>query len=323
MLRERLVAGTGIRLTELGFGAAGLGNMFHPVTDDEAHRTITAAWERGIRYFDTAPHYGLGLSERRLGGALAAYRREEFVVSTKVGRLLVPRRPPTERDDDIFAVPGDLRRQWDFSRDGVLRSIEASLDRLGLDRLDIAYVHDPDVSGIPGAAVTGAAALIELRDEGVLGAVGIGSNDAGAVTDLLRTTDIDTAMLAGRYTLLDQAGADAVFEAAGDRSVVIAAAFNSGLLARERATPGAMYDYAPAPTALIERANLLADTVEAHGRTLPEAALAFPLRNRQVAAVVAGMRTPHEVEQNVDRLLRGFPDAMWQDLARQEERRSR
>ncbi|KNC20211.1 aldo/keto reductase [Arthrobacter sp. RIT-PI-e] len=313
-MRGRVLAGTGISLTELGFGAAGLGNMFHPVSDEQAAETLTAAWECGVRYFDTAPHYGLGLSERRVGAALAEHHREDFVISTKVGRLLVPRRPATARDDDIFAVPGDLRREWDFSRDGVLRSIEASLERLGLDRLDIVHVHDPEVSGIPDAAVTAAAALVELRDEGVVGAVGIGSNDAGAVADLLRTTDIDTAMLAGRYTLLDRAASDAVFEAAAGRSIVAAAVFNSGLLSRARPPSGATYDYAPAPADLIERAGLLAAVVAAHGRTLPAAALAFPLRNTQVAAVVVGMRTPDEVRENADRVLRTWPDRMWRDL---------
>lgn len=322
-MRERMIAGTGISLTELGFGAAGLGNMFDPVSDEQAAETLAAAWECGVRYFDTAPHYGLGLSERRVGEALAAHPREDFVVSTKVGRLIVPRHPPTERDDDIFAVPGDLRREWDFSRDGVLRSIEASLERLGLDRLDIVYVHDPEVSGIPDAAATATATLVELRDEGVVGAVGIGSNDAGAVTDLLRTTDIDTAMLAGRHTLLDQIGSDSVFEAAAGRSIVAAAVFNSGLLSRARPSSGATYDYAPASKDLIDRADLLADVVEAHGCTLPSAALAFPLRNAQVAAVVAGMRTPGEVRENADRLLHGWPEEMWADLERLEDWRPR
>jgi D-threo-aldose 1-dehydrogenase len=314
-MRGRGLAGTAVVLSELGFGAAGLGNLYRESSDEEAHGAVDAAWSSGIRYFDTAPHYGLGLSERRLGSALAHRPRDGFVVSTKVGRLLVPRVPAAPRDDDIFAVPGDLRREWDFSRDGILRSIEASLDRLGMDRLDIVYLHDPDASGIPGAAATGAATLVALREEGVVGAVGIGSNDAAAVAELLRTSDIDTAMLAGRYSLLDPRRADAVFEAAGTRSIVAAAVFNSGLLARPRAAEGAMYDYAPAPAEVIARANALAAVAEAHCSTLPQAAIAFPLENGRVASVVVGMRTAAEVEENAARLRRPSSPAMWRAMA--------
>ena len=313
-MRERLVHGTDVRLTELAFGGASLGNLYTVTSDADAVASVAQAWESGIRYFDTAPHYGLGLSERRLGSALDGYARSECVISTKVGRLIVPNENPTEFDDNGFAVPGDLRRQWDFSRDGVLRSVEASLDRLGTDYIDILYLHDPDASGIPDAAATGAAALIELRDQGVVRAVGIGSNSADAVAELFRDTDINLAMLAGRYTLLEQSGADAVFEAAGDRSIVAVGVFNSGLLSTARPAPGAKYNYEPAPAEMIARANRLADIAEASDATLPQVAIAFPLLNPQVVSIAIGMRTAAQVLGNVALLEQEPAASVWADL---------
>ncbi|MDF2442649.1 MAG: D-threo-aldose 1-dehydrogenase [Subtercola sp.] len=283
-------------------------------SESDARSSVAEAWRQGIRYFDTAPHYGLGLSERRLGAALAAYPRADYVLSTKVGRLLVPAENPTGFDTEGFVVPGDLRREWDFSRDGVLRSVEASLERLGTDYIDILYLHDPDTSGIDDAMATGAAALVELREQGVVRAVGIGSNSAAAVAQLFRESDIDLAMLAGRYTLLEQHGADAVFEAAGERSIVAVGVFNSGLLSTARPLPGAKYNYEPASAELLSRANALADLAEAHGATLPQAAIAFALRSPQVASVAIGMRTAKQVAANVELLERQPPAALWSAL---------
>jgi D-threo-aldose 1-dehydrogenase len=313
-MRERLIRGTDVRLTELAFGGASLGNLYTPTSEEDAVASVEQAWASGIRYFDTAPHYGLGLSERRLGAVLAGHPRGEYVISTKVGRLLVPNESPTPLDDQGFVVPGDLRREWDFSRDGVLRSVEASLERLGTDYIDILYLHDPDLSGVEDAAVTGAAALLALREQGVVRAVGIGSNSAAAVAQAFRESDIDLAMLAGRYTLLEQDGADDVFDAAGERSIVAVGVFNSGLLSTERPKPGARYDYAPAPQDLIERAHRLADIVEAHGATLPHAAVAFPLRHPQVVSVAIGMRTAAQVLANVALHEHEHPDGVWTDL---------
>jgi D-threo-aldose 1-dehydrogenase len=312
-MKTRSLGSTGLAVSEIGFGAASLGNLYAAISDDQADATVQAAWEAGIRYFDTAPHYGLGLSERRLGRALRGRDRSSFVVSTKVGRLIVPREPPLDRDDDIFDVPGDLGRRWDFSEAGIRASIEASLDRAQLDRIDIAYLHDPDRSGIPGAAQEGAAALLRLRDEGLVTAVGIGSNSVAAVTELLRTTDIDLAMLAGRYTLLEDASAG-VFDAAAGRPIVVAGAFNSGLLATDRPLPGASHDYAPAPEALIRRANRLADIAEAGGATLPQAAIAYPLRNAGVASVVLGMASPEQVRRNLRLYSSPVPAEVWNDI---------
>ena len=314
-MRDRLVHGTDVRLSEIAFGGASLGNLYSVTSEADAAASVREAWGCGIRYFDTAPHYGLGLSERRLGSLLAEYPRGEYVISTKVGRLIVPNERPTEFDDDGFIVPGDQRREWDFSRDGVLRSVEESLARLGTDYIDVLYLHDPDASGIPDAATTGAAALIELRDQGVVRAVGIGSNSADAVAQLFRESDIDLAMLAGRYTLLEQRGADEVFEAAGERSIVAVGVFNSGLLSTPRPKPNAMYNYQPAPAELIDRANRLADTAEAHGATLPQAAIAFPLRHPQVASIAIGMRNPGQVASNVALYESGVDESAWAELA--------
>jgi D-threo-aldose 1-dehydrogenase len=315
VLRERAVPRTGLRLTELGFGGANIGNLYTEMSDADAAATVTQAWNSGIRYFDTAPHYGLGLAERRLGATLAKYPRKELVISTKVGRLIVPNEHPTETDTDLFVVPGTLRRQWDFSRDGVLRSVEASLQRLGTDYLDIAFLHDPEISGIDDAIATGTAALIGLREQGIVKAVGIGSNSTRAVEQAFRETDIDLAMLAGRYSLLEQQGTDGVFAAAGDRSIVAAAVFNSGLLSSPRPAEGATYNYAPAPSGVLEQANRLADVAERHGATLPQAAMAFPLRHPQVASIVVGMNSPQQVVANVALLQREAPASVWQELA--------
>ena len=215
------VRATGIRLTTLGLGAAPAGNLYRAIADEDAHATFEAAWAAGIRYFDTAPHYGLGLSERRLGAYLRTRPRDELVVSTKVGRLLVPSPETAHRTDpDIFEVPAASRRVWDFSRDGVLRSLEASLERTGLDRVDVVYLHDPDEHW-EQAAHEALPALFELRDQGVIGAVGAGMNQSAMLTRFVRETDIDVVMCAGRFTLLEQAALTDLLPAATERGVAV------------------------------------------------------------------------------------------------------
>ncbi|MFF2371345.1 aldo/keto reductase [Agromyces sp. NPDC058110] len=308
---------SGLSLTGLGFGAAQLGNLARATTDDEAAGAVAAAYDRGIRYFDTAPHYGLGLSERRLGAALAAHPRDEFVVSTKVGRLIVPNDgwDGVARDDEGFDVPASERRQYDLSRDGIRRSIDESLERLGLDRIDIAYLHDPDAYG-PEAHATAIPALIELRDEGVVSAVGTGMNQSAMPTEFVLSHDIDLVMLAGRYTLLEQGALDDLLPAAAERGVGIVAAgvYNSGLLSRDRPPVDARYDYLQAPAEVIARANAIADICEEFGVSLPEAALAFALRHPSVVSVVVGMRTAEQVEQTLERRAVDVPDALWAAL---------
>ncbi|WP_078900502.1 aldo/keto reductase [Streptomyces sp. SBT349] len=308
----------GLRLTELGFGAAQLGNLYRETSDADAAGAVDAAWDAGVRYFDTAPHYGLGLSERRLGPVLAGRPRAEFTVSTKVGRLLVPSQGTARRTDDGgFAVPADQRRVWDFSRDGVLRSLEGSLERLGLDRVDIVYLHDPDDHG-EQAATSGVDTLVELREQGVVGAIGAGMNQSAMLAELVERCDLDLVMLAGRYTLLDQRARADLLPLAEERGVGVVAAgvYNSGLLSRDRPAPDATYDYRPAPAALVARAHALADRCERHGATLPTAAVAHPLRHPAVVSVVLGARDARQSAANADRYRARPPEELWADLAR-------
>lgn len=311
-MRERTVASGSVKLTELGFGAASLGNLFRETTDAEAEGAVDTAWELGIRYFDTAPHYGLGLSERRLGRALRKYPRDEYVVSTKVGRLLVPNEHRTGRDNDGFLVPDDVVRQWDFSRDGVHRSLVGSLERLGLDRVDILYAHDPDQSG-PDDGIRVAPFLVELREQGLVGAVGVGTNSGAEAARLLARTDIDLTMLAGRYTLLEQDSLDDALRAASasGKSVVSVGAFNSGVLANDRPSSDARYDYRQADPQLIARVNAIADVCERFDVTVPQAAIAFPLTHPSVVNVTLGMRNSEQVRRNVELYSATVPIELW------------
>ena len=309
----------GLSLTELGFGGAPIGNMFQAVTDDEAAETVQAAWDAGVRYFDTAPHYGLGLSERRLGKALAAYPRDEFVVSTKVGRLLEPAASATGPDPEGFVVLATHRRVRDYSRDGVLRSIEGSCERLGLDRIDLVLIHDPD-DHAREAFGEAAPTLSQLRSEGVIGAYGAGMNQSAMLTRFVRETDVDVVMLAGRYTLLDQAAGHDLLPAALDRGVGVinAGIFNSGLLAQPRPQPGARYQYASAPTELVDRAARMAEVCEQFGIDLPCAAAAFAARHPAIVSVVVGLRTPRQVRELVARWEHDVPPKLWATLAERE-----
>ncbi|MDQ0835597.1 D-threo-aldose 1-dehydrogenase [Streptomyces achromogenes] len=307
-------AGT-VTVSELALGCAALGNLYRPVSEDAARATVDAAWDAGIRTFDTAPHYGLGLSERRLGAALRDRPRDAYTLSTKVGRLLVPH-PQGDAEDDLahgFAVSATHRRVWDFSADGVLRSLEASLGRLGVDRVDVALLHDPD-DHAEQALREAYPALERLRAEGVVGAIGVGMNQSALPARFVRETDIDVVLLAGRYTLLDQDGlAELLPEAAArGRAVVVGGVFNSGLLTAPR--PGATYDYAPAPRPVLDRALRLLEVSERHGVPLRATALHFPFGHPAVASVLTGARSPQEVHDTVDQLRRPIPDALWDEL---------
>jgi D-threo-aldose 1-dehydrogenase len=315
-MRTRRLSGTDVQVTDLAFGAAGIGNLYRPIGEEDALATVDAAWDAGIRTFDTAPHYGLGLSERRLGAALRGRPRRAYAVSTKVGRLLVP--DDAEGDDlaNGFAVPATHRRVWDFSADGVLRSLEASLNRLGVDHVDIVLLHDPDHHARK-ALTEACPALERLRDEGVVRAIGIGMNQCALPTRFLRETDIDVVLLAGRYTLLEQdALAELLPEAtARGKSVVIGGVFNSGLLIDPR--PGAPYDYAPAPEAVLARALRVKEVTRRHGVPLRAAALHFPFGHQAVASVLTGARSAQEVNDTLEQLRRPVPAALWDDLRKE------
>jgi D-threo-aldose 1-dehydrogenase len=312
-VNRRPLGRTGLTVTELGFGTAPIGNMYAEVSDDVATAAVDAAWDAGVRFFDTAPHYGLGLAEARLGAALAGRPRDEFVVSTKVGRLLVPNPAPTGSDlaRNMFAVPDDLMRRRDYSADGVRRSLESSLGRLGLDRVDVVLVHDPD-RHLEQAIEEAIPALVALREEGVVGAVGVGMNQWEAELEVVRRTDVDVVLLAGRWTLLDRSGGP-LLDACAERGVAVVAAgpFNSGLLARPEPPDDATFDYQPAPAATMARARELAATARAHGTELPQAALQFALRHPAVASVLTGLRTAAEVREAASRLTAPVPDALW------------
>jgi D-threo-aldose 1-dehydrogenase len=314
------VAEPGLRLGPLGHGAANVGNLYRAMTDEEAWAVLVAAWEGGIRSFDTAPHYGLGLSERRLGAFLATKPREDYVVSTKVGRLLRPSPETADRLDDAnqFAVPASLRRVWDFSADGIRASLEESLERLGLSDVDVLYLHDPDEHDLAADLSTGVPTLAGLREEGLVAAVGIGSKSIEALLAAVRTEALDLAMVAGRYTLLEQPALDEVIPAcrAAAVGVVAAAVFNSGLLSTRH--PSGRYEYGDVPPALLERAQRIADVCERHGVALPEAALQFPLREPVVRSVVVGAATPEQVRENARRMEAEIPEALWEDLAAEE-----
>jgi D-threo-aldose 1-dehydrogenase len=314
---------SGVAVTEISFGGAAIGNLFTAVTDDEARAAVDAAWDGGIRFFDTAPHYGLGLSERRLGAALRDRPRGEYVISTKVGRLLEPVPPAgpdtaAGRDTEGFDVPGGLVRRFDFSADGVRRSLDASLGRLGLDRVDIVLIHDPDAHG-EQALREAYPALDRLRAEGVVGAIGVGMNQTEMLTRFVRETDIDVVLMAGRYTLLDQSAADVLLPAALERgvSVIAGGVFNSGVLAAP--TPDATYDYQAAPGSLISRALRLEKICAKYGVPLRAAAARFPLAHPAVASVLIGARNAAEVTDAIT--LRGLdiPAELWESVATANE----
>jgi D-threo-aldose 1-dehydrogenase len=302
-------------LPQLGLGGGPLGNHGVAISSDRARATVERAWERGIRYFDTAPHYGLGLSERRLGAVLSQRPRDEFVVSSKVGRLIVPAEKPREFDDDGFVVPGDLARRWDFSPSGVERSLDESLDRLGLDDIDILLVHDPDQAW-PGAAEEGLESLARLKADGRVRAIGIGTNTVTGLEQHIREGRVDVVMLANRYSLLTQDALVGVLEPAREAGVAVVAVgvFGTGLLATRRPLPGADFEYEVAGPEVVARANAIADVCESYGVDLPTAAMAYPLVHSAVSTIALGMRSPDEVDQNVTRATTNVPLALWDAL---------
>lgn len=315
-MRARPLGRTSVQVGTLGFGAAPIGNLHSPIGDSQVRATLDAAWDAGVRYYDTAPHYGLGLSERRLGDALAHRPRAEFTVSTKVGRLLEPHPAPTGSDLKAggFAVPDTLVRRPDYSRDGVLRSLEGSLERLRLDHVDIVYVHDPD-DHLDAALAHALPALTALRDRGVIGAVGVGANTVAPLLRVVAEAEVDAVMVAGRWSLLDRT-ARPLLDACAERGVAVVAAapFNSGLLSRPYPPSDATFDYGPASDSALRRARLLAEVAGRHGTELPQAALRFPLRDPGVACVVAGFRTPEEVVSAARWVATELTEEAWLDL---------
>ena len=315
MSARRLGRG-GLEVGPNAFGVAPIANLAREISPETAWEALEAAWSTGVRYYDTAPHYGLGLGEQRLGEFLRTKPRDEFILSTKVGRLLVENPLGPQPDDEGFAVTSPFIRQRDYSGDGIRRSLDESLERLGLDRVDIVFVHDPD--DYYREAMDGSfPALDELRREGVITSYGAGMNQTAMLCDFIENTDLDVVMCAGRFTLLEQGGLDDLLPAAAARdvSIVAAAVFNSGLLARDRPPADATYNYAPPPAELIARVNAIADVCEAHGVSLPAAAVQFPLGHPAVATVCTGARSAEQVERNARLFEVAIPDALWSALS--------
>ncbi|PZO78259.1 MAG: pyridoxal 4-dehydrogenase [Sphingomonas hengshuiensis] len=309
----------------LGFGGAAIGNLYRPVGDVAARATIDAAWAHGIRRFDTAPHYGFGLSERRLGDALAVLDPAgDAIVSTKVGRVL---RPVPDRDLGVerqgFVSPEPVESAFDYSRDGVLRSFDASRDRLRRDRIDLLLAHDlGEMTHGAGHAAQmatfldgGYPAMRALRDAGTVGAIGIGVNEIAVCEELLARVELDVILLAGRYTLLEQDALDALLPrcAALGVRVIVGGPYNSGILATGTG-PGARYDYRTPPAAITARVDAIAALCDRHAVPMAAAALQFAMGHDAVSAVIPGMADATEVAQAVTLATLAIPPALWTDL---------
>ena len=299
-------------VTRLGLGTGPMGGWPEPVSMDDAKAAISAAWRAGVRYFDTAPLYGYGQSETWLGRALAMRPRSEFTISTKVGRLL--RAPGTAPQSDFFQGTGrSARPVFDFSYDGVMRSVEESLGRLNLDHVEVLLIHDADnhlTEAIEGAY----RALDGLRSAGVVAAIGAGINGTKPLAHLIDRVDLDCVMLAGRYTLLDQSAIEELLPLALRRGVSVLAAgvYNSGILARP--IDGATYNYVAAEPQMLDRARRLSAIADAHGVPLAAAALQFPFGHQAVASVVVGARSARRVSENARLLQLSIPVGFWDEL---------
>jgi D-threo-aldose 1-dehydrogenase len=322
---ERVPLGrTGLTVTRLAFGGASIGGLFTEVAEDTALATLEHAWDVGIRAFDTAPLYGYGTSERRLGRLLAGKPRESFTLSTKVGRLVVDahavpagatvdRQAFEGKEDAFYAGTAGRRIAFDYSRDGIRRSLDESRRRLGIDRIDIALIHDPD-DHWPEAIGEAYPALHELRDAGVLGAIGAGMNQAPMLARFVRESDIDVILVAGRYTLLDHSALDELLPMCLERdvAVLIGGVMNSGLLAEAGGV--GRFDYKPAPPELVERAGRLAAVCHRHDVPLKTAAIRFPLAHPAVTALVTGVRTVAHLDEYPAALRADIPRVLWDDL---------
>ncbi|WP_374372484.1 aldo/keto reductase [Dongia sp.] len=318
-------SGAKIDFTELGFGTAPLGNLYRALSETEAQATLQAAWDAGLRYIDTAPLYGLGLSETRINHFLRGKPRDSYVLSTKVGRLLEVCAPDQRTGICKFFETPTRREIYDYGHDGIMRSVEASLERLGIDRIDILFVHDIDVFNHKSVAArdekvtelmkSGYGALVKLRDQGVIKAFGAGVNEWEVCEILAKQGDFDLFLLAGRYTLLEQESLSSFLPLCEKRGIgiVIGGAYNSGILA-SGAKPGAFYNYDPAPQHILDRVAGIEKICARHGVKLVEAALRFPLVHPAVVTVIPGASRPEEVALNMQALAADIPAALWAEL---------
>lgn len=318
----RQVGRTRLEVTQFGLGGTGLGSLYRPVNDDDAEATLSQAWKHGIRFFDTAPMYGYGQSERRMGDFLRAKTAEHYVLSTKVGRLLEP--GSRDLDTDPFKSPFKFTARFDYSYDAAKRSIEDSLQRLGLASVDIVLIHDigTDTHGpelqpnIYRSAMDGAyRALNDFRSAGVIKAIGLGVNEWNVCLDAMQDGDFDCFLLAGRYTLLEQSALDVFLPKCIENgaSVFLGGVFNSGILV-DPTVPNATFNYKPASEDVRSKALAIQAVCKEHGVSLPAASLALPLRHPAVASVLSGASRPSEVEQIAAWLNQEIPESLWGDL---------
>ncbi|MFF2813085.1 aldo/keto reductase [Streptomyces sp. NPDC058000] len=304
---------SGVTVPPLGLGCAPLGNLYRAVPEERARAVVRTALATGARYLDTAPHYGVGLSEERLGRALRGLDRTGYVLSTKVGRRLRPLAPGEQPSGEGFVATPARARVRDLTRDGIRATLEASLARLGVAAVDIVYLHDVE-HHLPEVYATGYPALAELRAEGRVRAIGFGMNHSGVLARLVADLDVDVVLCAGRWTLLERTAVDDLLPVCARRgtSVVVGGVYNSGLLADP--SPGAPYDYAPAPPAVLARARQLAAVCAEFDVPLKAAALRFPFGHPAVAAAVVGAASPEEAAENAALFHHPVPDDLWPAL---------
>lgn len=324
--QQRQIGRTDIEIGTLGFGCAPLGNLYRAVSDNEATETLETAWARGFRYFDTAPHYGQGLSERRVGNALRSFKGNEYMLSTKVGRLLRPAGNATNRHGFVSPMPFDI--VYDYSYDGIMRSFEDSLQRLGLDRVDLLYMHDIGAIThgadndrlLPVAMDGGYRAMDELRRDKRVSAIGLGVNECEVCEVALEHGDWDCFLLAGRYTLLEQEALNSFLPKCVERhcSVVIGGAYNSGILATGVSGKGPWhYDYGLAPENIVTKVAAIETVCNDFAVPLAAAALNFPLAHPAVASVIPGMGKVSRIDQTLELFATAIPNELWSTLADQ------
>jgi D-threo-aldose 1-dehydrogenase len=326
---KRPLGRTKLKVTVLGLGTATLGNLYAPVTDADAAATLSTAFDSGINFVDTAPFYGHGWSEHRVGEAMRNRKRDDIVLSTKIGRLLHPKDPSKGIDGGVFATVLPFEPMFDYSYDGVMRSLEDSLQRLGTHRVDVLLIHDVDrwTHGSQEASDRrikelmegGYKALVKLRDAGVVGAIGAGLNEWDTSQKLAEVSDLDCFLLAGRYTLLEQESLQTFLPLCVKRNIAIflGGPYNTGILATG-AVQGAMYNYAPAKPDILERVRKFEAVCKRHKVTLASAALQFPLAHPAVCSVIPGAKTAAEVKRNIATVEAPIPKDFWAELKREK-----
>ncbi len=322
---KRELGRSGLSVTVLGIGGVPLGNLYQKCSDADAEATLRTAYDGGIRFVDTAPFYGIGMSEHRIGHFMCPLPRDSWVLSTKIGRVLEARDPALGIDAGPFVDHHPFQYRFDYTYDGVMRSFEDSLQRLATHRIDVLLIHDVDIwthgseegfqAKFKEVMDSGYKALRELRDSGVVKAIGVGVNEVDATMQFARAGDFDCFLLAGRYTLLEQGALDELLPWCTEKqvSLFIGGPYNSGILATG-AVPGAKYNYEPAPREILDKVAGIERVCERHGVPLPAAALQFPLGHKQVASMIPGARSAREVAQNLTTFKTTIPADLWAEL---------